>query len=97
MSEKTVEELGAAVAELMMQAAARWLRRQGIRPSDQQCEAVCAELKQRAPGAVEEGLRDARQATEAGLTAWAASTFATSLELAGTRAAEAVCGAVEGS
>lgn len=80
----TIDALGTRAAEAVMRGTAEVLRREGYRPRDY--EAATEVIRRHAVEAADEGLRDARQAFDAGMTRWAETTFTASLAKAAAQA-----------
>lgn len=77
-------------SETMMRAAAEWWRANvsAKAPGGDYAALIVEELRAEAKPTVEEALRDAKDAIEAGLGGYATATFNASLTLGGVRAAK---------
>ena len=76
--------------KVMMNAAVDWCHVHGNRPTDEQIDRLDSALRERTDAAIAEGLRDAREAHEAGMVQVVPATFLASMRTAGIEAARAV-------
>jgi hypothetical protein len=91
MNQATIDALGIAAAEQMMRGAAELIRSRGLSSKAVDLDAIVEEIRRRAPAAIDQALRDARDALEVpGMNAIAEATFAATFRLAGIAAARAV-------
>ncbi len=89
MKTAQVDSLGDQAAQIMMRSALLFLRERGVVMSDGLLDRIVIELRAAAPAAIDEALRDAREAFEAGAAGVAGTTFAATMSLFGIRAATA--------
>jgi hypothetical protein len=83
--------LGNQAAQMMMRGAVDFLRAKGITADRVDLDALVAELRARSARAVDEAMRDARDALAVpGMERIAEATFATTMRLHGIEAAKAV-------
>jgi len=91
MKQHEVDKLAAASAKVAMMAAAEALKVRGVVPDDLGLmEKVLEALRARVKGAMEEALKDAKEAHDAGMTAVAEATWVATFRLAGIKAVEDV-------
>lgn len=85
----TTEHLDHDAAGIMMKAAAEYLHRHAPEGGTD-LDLVVAALQRRTPQAVEDALRDAKEALDAGMPQIASVTFRLTIQLAGYNAARDV-------
>ncbi len=87
---KKQDTFSEAAGEAVMRGAASFVRVQGFTPTDEQYEALTAQMRIAAREALPKALEDAREALAANMDSVAAATFESSMRLAGIEAAKAV-------
>lgn len=88
---QNLETFARKAADLMMRGAADLLRSRSLTADDVDLDAILAEIRRRAPAALDAALVDAKAALELpGMAAVADVTFSSTMRLAGINAAKAV-------
>lgn len=85
-----IDSLGSRAAEMAMQGAADYIRRQGLTSAQIDVDALIKALKRIAPAAALRAMDDAREAWAANMPQVAQATFAATMMAAGIEAAKEI-------